>query len=521
MAAGVNFPARTVVLSQSDRFNGREFVDLTATELLQMTGRAGRRGMDRIGFALVVPGPFQNVKLVQSLLGAPPDPVYSQIQINFSMVLNLLLSQKPDQIKEMLTRSLASFQQDRSFENEEISGILARLEPLLGGGRCRGPEEAVILSDKSRRLLLEAERLSSLRPWTAWEAGLRTGLVPGRLFEVYSGKMLCALAREDRRGRPGVMAAKLKDDLGLKKGQIRQKWVPLDRISGLLDKVLEIDLENAPLEAVRTIRQAAHEDYRVLELEEMPEDPADTALAQLDGHLSRTREELDLLPCSTCPIFIPCQGGDSEAGRLLKRLRRLSADNQASSRMLWSSFLRRLDFLKSEGFVNEDDEPTEDGQWASQLRLDHPLLIAAGIRAQAFPKHDPTLLAAVAAPFVLDRELTGEGPSVKAPPKLASAWFKLETSVEPMLRRQSAAGYETPILKLRPALAIHAWASGEDWETCVNLYGQDEGDMAMLVFRTADNLRQMAGLKDTHGDLAATARQAVDMILREPVIAPL
>jgi superfamily II RNA helicase len=49
VAAGVNFPARSVVLSQSDRFNGREFVPLSATDLLQMTGRAGRRGMDKVG----------------------------------------------------------------------------------------------------------------------------------------------------------------------------------------------------------------------------------------------------------------------------------------------------------------------------------------------------------------------------------------------------------------------------------------------------------------------------------------
>ena len=55
VAAGVNFPARTVVLVQSDRFDGREFSNLTATELHQMTGRAGRRGKDNIGFALVVP----------------------------------------------------------------------------------------------------------------------------------------------------------------------------------------------------------------------------------------------------------------------------------------------------------------------------------------------------------------------------------------------------------------------------------------------------------------------------------
>ncbi|MGL4208458.1 MAG: DEAD/DEAH box helicase, partial [Candidatus Adiutrix sp.] len=57
VSAGVNFPARTVVMRQSDRFDGQGFSDLSANEFTQMTGRAGRRGRDNIGFALMIPGP--------------------------------------------------------------------------------------------------------------------------------------------------------------------------------------------------------------------------------------------------------------------------------------------------------------------------------------------------------------------------------------------------------------------------------------------------------------------------------
>jgi ATP-dependent RNA helicase HelY len=71
VAAGVNFPARTVVLVQSDRFNGRRFSDLTASELHQMTGRAGRRGKDNIGFVLVLPGVHQDPRLIHDLKEAP------------------------------------------------------------------------------------------------------------------------------------------------------------------------------------------------------------------------------------------------------------------------------------------------------------------------------------------------------------------------------------------------------------------------------------------------------------------
>jgi superfamily II RNA helicase len=110
VAAGVNFPARSVIISNSDRFNGTDFVDLTATELLQMTGRAGRRGMDNIGFAIVVPGPYMNVKLMSHLFASPPDPVASSLKINFTMVLNLLNAFEPKDAKDLLCKSLATWQ---------------------------------------------------------------------------------------------------------------------------------------------------------------------------------------------------------------------------------------------------------------------------------------------------------------------------------------------------------------------------------------------------------------------------
>jgi superfamily II RNA helicase len=110
VAAGVNFPARTIVFLNSDRFNGKEFMPLTPTEFHQMTGRAGRRGMDRIGFALAVPGKFLDVPYVARLFNMPPSDVDSQIHINFSMVLNLLLSHTPDQVEDLLKLSFARFQ---------------------------------------------------------------------------------------------------------------------------------------------------------------------------------------------------------------------------------------------------------------------------------------------------------------------------------------------------------------------------------------------------------------------------
>jgi len=110
VAAGVNFPARTVLFLNSDRFNGVEFKPLSPTEFHQMTGRAGRRGMDNIGFAIAIPDKFMDIRLTAQLVNSRPSDVISQIKINFSMVLNLLLSHTPGQIEDLLEKSFATYQ---------------------------------------------------------------------------------------------------------------------------------------------------------------------------------------------------------------------------------------------------------------------------------------------------------------------------------------------------------------------------------------------------------------------------
>lgn len=524
VAAGVNFPARTVVICQSDRFNGREFLDLSATDLLQMTGRAGRRGMDKIGFALVVPGPFQKPQLIHALFGASPDPVISQIQINFSMVLNLLESQRPPEIKRLLSLSLAAFQQGRSRRAKEIERLISRLAGLLDGGACETPDQALILSRRRRNLDKEAHGLDQARPKLTWQRILRVGLTPGRLFEVKTGRRHCVLDNKDKYGRPGVLAAEVRTDLGLKKGQVRRKWVPLDRIAALLDTRLDLGPEIKPKQAVGLIRDAAQHDHEVLDSERLDHAQEDDPLAALEAKTAEIKAELDRLPCRDCALYPDCLGDpNGEIVRLLVKLERLEKGNQVSGRVIWSSFLRRLEFLRVEGFVGPNDELTQDGEWAARLRLDHPLLIAAGIRAGVWPEGNPALLAGLVAPFVVDKErgTEMEGLTKAVPPSLTAAWRVLEKAMAPMLARLQAWGFETPRLSLRPALAVYAWATWGNWDTAVRLYGLDPGDMAMLVFRTADNLRQIANLAETHPGLAPTARAGVDLILKEPVTVPL
>src|SRR5215217_3839687 len=90
VAAGVDFPARSVVLTGADARTGSGWRTLSASEMQQMTGRAGRRGRDNVGFVIAAPGLHQDPERIAQLLKAPPDPLVSQFRATYTTLLNLL-----------------------------------------------------------------------------------------------------------------------------------------------------------------------------------------------------------------------------------------------------------------------------------------------------------------------------------------------------------------------------------------------------------------------------------------------
>src|SRR5919202_400896 len=120
VAAGVDFPARTVVISNVDARTGRGWRNLTASEFQQMTGRAGRRGRDLVGFVVAAPGTHQEPQKLATLLKSPPDPLESQFRATYTTLLNLL-----DAYGDFAhVREIAA----RSFAYRETVERIARLE---------------------------------------------------------------------------------------------------------------------------------------------------------------------------------------------------------------------------------------------------------------------------------------------------------------------------------------------------------------------------------------------------------
>jgi superfamily II RNA helicase len=525
VAAGVNFPARTVVLSQSDRFNGREFVPLSATDLLQMTGRAGRRGMDRVGFIIVLPGPFQNPKLIFDLLHSTPEPIDSQIQINFSMVLNLLLSNKPEEVRNLLAPSFATYQ--NLDEHRDLSEELQQLEKAitaeLGPADCDDLDTVLRTLSRKRELegQLRGARRELRRNWDPLSK--QAYLKPGRLFRAKKGDLYVALRQESRNGQAGVVAIRVWPRVRLRRGRLRKRWIRLAKVTSLLDCSLNLDSVDTPERWLESVYNIPLDTYSPLEIKEPLPSPEREAWEALKEKAESISAEMAALPCRECAHLRQCEPKKRSRFReKINRALKVRGRLDEVTNQLWREFERHFHFLKEEGYLSEAGKLSADGIWASQLRLDQPLMVAESIRHDVFPSEDPALLAGLIAPFVTDRDNQGE-PLERLNllhPALGQAFARMVSTLHPLRRRLRQHGFVVNPLPFWPAAAIYTWALGSSWEDLLEISGLDEGDLAMLIYRTADSLRQLQGLSRTHPLLATTATEAIRRLLREPVLVP-
>jgi ATP-dependent RNA helicase HelY len=522
VAAGVNFPARTVVLVQSDRFNGHDFAPLSATEFHQMVGRAGRRGKDNIGFSVVIPGRYQNPELIHAISESQPEPILSQIRINFSMTLNLLLSHTPSEIQHLIEQSFASFQEGEAEAalKKRMNELGLELQKILPKSKCSGsdPVEIAELIDMRRELKkgLRKARHSFRTKKTAerWKQNLE----PGRLFLHKNGNIYVAVKTLLDQGRPVCMAQQARQPEPNRTRQERLRKIDLNQIEAVLNCRIDIHPDVAGEGLNRLLAAINLEQMAQLR---MDIDDDETGIEQdLGSDIEGIETRVKSMLCELCAHLNVCHGGGKTP--LFKKLREFQtvvARMSGSGGGLWFSFRQHLRFLKETNFVDTDHRLTRDGYWASKLRLDQPLLIADAIRKGAFDGISPELLAGGLAPFVWDRtqEVDMKMKWRLELEELEHVFSRTLESIEEIRKLKKKRGFATPAILFWPAVALHLWATGTPWEQLMACLDVDEGDLASLIMRTADHLRQVANLEETHPQLAAVAKAAVELILREPV----
>ncbi|MGL6233807.1 MAG: DEAD/DEAH box helicase [Segniliparus sp.] len=129
LALGVNMPARSVVLESLVKFNGESHVDLTPGEYTQLTGRAGRRGIDTRGHAVLRWKPGVRAASMLRLTDSRTYPLRSSFRPSYNMSVNLIDRVGPAASRSLLAQSFAQFQTDRSVSSAAV--VLARREQEL------------------------------------------------------------------------------------------------------------------------------------------------------------------------------------------------------------------------------------------------------------------------------------------------------------------------------------------------------------------------------------------------------
>ena len=521
VAAGVNVPARSIIFLNSDRYNGYKFVPLTATELHQMTGRAGRRGMDNIGFAMVIPGRFLDTPLIATLLRSPPEDVLSQIKIDFSMVLNLLLSHNPEEIKELLLRSFANYlnlaHRDKGVK-DRLEETGKKLMKFLPHSLCSSPESALTLSRKIIAIKNDIRKIGEEKKRLELTLSKIANLVTGRLFLDNRSRLYCVLKAHTKKDKNGVLACRLRYSQGRKKPPKMRFFAP-EKVATILNTIVNIQSTDDP-HTLKRLFSTILSDEPFSPLKELPLGAEEIKRVKpFKDRIILLEHERDQLICNRCEHFLTCHGRHNRSFQsVLKNFSYLWDAANAVREKLWADFIRHLNFLKAEGYVKDNGALTDDGRWASQLRIDHPLMIAEGLRLGLFPESDPCLLAALIAVFVYDREIEVEFDQSKVPKELIDAYNRMKNGLLPLIERKTIHGFPVRPIPLWAAATIYAWAKGLDWERVLTVADMTEGDLAMLVSRTADNLRQMTSLKDVYPAIAMTSTRSISLILREPVI---
>jgi len=150
-AMGVNMPARSVVFNSTRKNDGVEFRNLEPGEYTQMAGRAGRRGLDRVGTVIIccfgeeAPPPH----LLKSMLCGKSTKLESRFRLTYNMILNLLRVEDMS-VEEMIKRSFSEFAAQRALGERDVGGLLERGQKGLEKLEAIWEEEVGILSNQSR-----------------------------------------------------------------------------------------------------------------------------------------------------------------------------------------------------------------------------------------------------------------------------------------------------------------------------------------------------------------------------------
>jgi ATP-dependent RNA helicase HelY len=400
LALGINMPARTVQLERLVKFNGEQHMPLTPGEYTQLTGRAGRRGIDVEGHAVVLWHPDIDPAEVAGLASTRTFPLRSSFAPTYNMTINLVNQMGPTQAHKLLESSFAQYQADRSVVG--LVRAVERGERILDelAGELGGHDASILDYVRLRSQISERERAQS-----------RASRLHRRRA---ANDALAALRRGDiitiTHGRRGGLAVVLESDRDSDDPRplvlTEHRWagrISSADYSGASDPLGSMPLpkrvEHRNPRARRDLASALRSASAGLDVPSVKgkrsgapkERDVDPELAGLRAQLSR--HSAHHLP-------------EREAkARLAERYLRIERDNEqirqkiaAATNSLARTFDRIVVLLTERGFIaSKDGDPqvTDDGRLLARIYSESDLLVAECLRSGTWEGLEAAELAAV------------------------------------------------------------------------------------------------------------------------------
>jgi len=498
LALGINMPARSVVIETLSKFTGEQHEPLTPGEYTQLTGRAGRRGIDELGRALVLWSPYTRFQQVADLVLSRRFELRSAFRPTYNMAANLVRRHDREEAHRLLDRSFAQYQADQG-----VVRLRARhdarsetLERLVAEATCeRGDVE-----EYRRALRIDEEA----RRGTSTRHDVMTALArlrPGDVVRVRNTRMavLSMGWRGPERGRLHAVD---------ERGKVRR--IASSDIDEVLQRVGEIDL---PRPYAPNNRAFQHEVAR--------------SLARLRGGRRRNPAASSDAPAPTAsehPVAsCPDAARHVRSAIQTDRVRREMADIDRRMASSTGTVARELDavlgVLRSRDMVG-DWELTAQGQLLVRIFHESDLLIADCLAAGLLDGLDAPALAGLVSCFTYEHRSKDAPPPPWFPDRRARQRFEAMVVRTTRLRAdEEAAGLPSTRVPDPTFLPLaHAWASGRDLEVVLGDEVMSGGDFVRNVRQLVDLLRQL-GDAALDPRTARTARSAADALHRGVVAA--
>ncbi|MGN7148406.1 DEAD/DEAH box helicase [Arthrobacter sp. SAFR-179] len=526
LALGVNMPARSVVLEKLDKFNGEAHVDITAGEYTQLTGRAGRRGIDIEGHAVVLWQPGTDPTAVAGLASRRTYPLNSSFRPTYNMSINLLAQFGRARAREILESSFAQFQADRSVVGLARQ-VRSREESLAGYAKSM----TCHLGDfteyaRLRRELSDAENATSrtksrVRKSLCDDSLAR--LLPGDVVDVPGGRapgpaVVLSSDHTSREPRPAVLTLD---------NQLRR--IGADDLEGPIAPVTRIRIPKSFNAKVPKSRRDLASSVRNALRENRPPAPGQNrnhdfgrgaALPNQEKRIAELRRALKAHPCHGCSEREDHARWSERWWKLRRETDGLVRQIQGRTNTIAKTFDRVCDVLSAYGYLEDAGDGrlniSADGQRLRRIYGEKDLLISQSLRLGAFNDLDAAEVAALASVLVYqakreDRGLRPRMPSVS-----------LETSVDIVVKEWSFLEDVEEENKLpltgEPELGLvwplYKWARGRHLQDVLSGTDLAAGDFVRWVKQVVDLLDQLAKIPGLDPRLARLCAEAINLIRR-------